>query len=488
MLNKKTKKTLALILMLLSFNVFPDMRKCMLLPIKDSVGGGLGFKVFEDVERYLKDSSWCYYTSNSEILNILSNYKKNINSVLENKKVLKIIADKTKTGSLIRVEIVNEVKGVNLEISIIGRNGEDLYFKERTRLNTDKPKVLSQTIKNWLNLYEKQIPYDGLVTGVLGNQFSINVGTNRSIFEGNKLTIIRPLQKRQHPLLNEIIDWDTVKLGSGKVIHSTESISQGNILEYSSNKKLRIGDWVLLEKDKNKYIENTNYKKNNKYEFGKLGEISLNLNFGKGSATADNPTTKKLGGTILGISLDTTLWLTRKYWGSIEVTRTTGSLAQEEGTLSLTSNSMSNSFFAAKAGYKYLPMGFFYGPQLDAFAGIGSYTYALDTSASDGFTEVAFKGLLLGARGTIPIQKVVRAYVELSFIFNPSYDEAGTVYGEADSTRNYNMEFGGKYLYAPNLTFDLSYDVNSSKASFTGPVRNLTVKQSVFKLGSTFTF
>ena len=81
----------------------------MLLPVRDSVGGALGFKVFEDVERYLKDSDWCYYTSNSEILNILSNYKRNLDSVLTNPEVLKIISEKTKTGSLMKVDIVNQV-------------------------------------------------------------------------------------------------------------------------------------------------------------------------------------------------------------------------------------------------------------------------------------------------------------------------------------------------------------------------------------------
>ena len=64
-----------------------SMRRCMVLPVKDNVGGALGFKVFEEVEQYLRDSEWCYYTSNSEILNILANYKRNLDQVLENPKV-----------------------------------------------------------------------------------------------------------------------------------------------------------------------------------------------------------------------------------------------------------------------------------------------------------------------------------------------------------------------------------------------------------------
>lgn len=485
----KTKSLILLLCLLCSMTSFADMRKCMLLPIRDSIGGTLGFKVFEEVELYLKDSGWCYYTSNSEILNILSNYKRNLDSILENPRVIKIISEKTGTGSLIKVEIINQIKGVDLSIRVVGENGEDIYFKEMTRLNTDDPKVLAQTIKNWLNLYEKQIPYDGKITGVLGNQFSLNVGTNRSIFEGNEVTIIRPTRKRKHPLLKEIIDWETEKLGAGKVIHSTESQAQGNVTQYDTTKKLRVGDWVLLnQKSKVGVIEQKKFADSNDYEFGKLGELSLMFNFGKGSATAENAGVKKIGGTLLGVDLSATLWVTRTYWAGIDISRTTGTLSKEEGTVVNGSNSMSNSFFRLKAGYKYLPMGFFYGPQIDAYVGYGSYTYGLDTSTADDITEVTFNGIMLGAKGSIPIQKLFRAHVEMSFLFSPGYEEVSPEYGEADSTRNYTIEVGGKYLYAPNMTFDLAYGVNSSKASFTGPVRSFTVKQSTLKLGTTFTY
>lgn len=466
-----------------------SMRRCMLLPVRDSVGGALGFKVFTEVERYLKDSEWCYYTSNSEILNILSNYKRNLDTVLTNPKVLKIISEKTSTGSLIKVEIINQVKGVDLKIKVFGENGEDVYFKEQTRLTVDDPKVLAQTVKNWLAVYEKQIPYDGRIVGVLGNQFSIDVGKNRSLFPGNELLILRPVRKRRHPLLKEIIDWETEKLGTGKVIHSTESQSQANVLQYDTTKKIKNGDWVVLKRDsKVGVVEQKKFVDQEEYSFGKLGEVSLLFNIGKGSATAETPTTKKIGGTVLGVDLATTLWITRKYWVGLDISRVVGSLSQEEGTLTNSSNSMANSFFKIKAGYKYLPMGFFYGPQIDAYIGYASYTYGLDTSATDGFTEVSFSGILMGARGSIPIKKVFRAHVELSFLFNPGYEEEANVFGEDDSARNYTLEFGGKYLYAPNMTFDFAYGVNSSKASFVSPVRSVTVKQSTFKLGTTFTF
>ena len=326
---------LAIFLVSIIGNANASMRRCMILPVKDNVGGALGFKVFEDVESYLKDSDWCYYTSNSEILNILANYKRNLDQVLENPKVLRIISEKTDTGSLIKVKVENEVKGVNVSIEIVGKNGEDVYFKENTRLNTDEYKVISQTIKNWLLIYEKQIPYDGIITGILGNQFTVDMGTNRSMFQGNDVVVIRPLGKRNHPLLKEIVDWDTEKLGEGKVIHSTENQAQGNIVSYATKKRMRVGDWVLLNRKKAaSVLEKVKYEEDNQFEFGKLGEVSLLVNIGKGSATAELPTVKKLGGTLLGIDLRSSLWITRQYWIGLDIGRTFGSLSAEEGSFS----------------------------------------------------------------------------------------------------------------------------------------------------------
>ena len=111
-------------------NASQSMRRCMLLPVQDTIGGAISFKVFEEIEKYLKDSEWCYYKSNSEILNILGRYKRNFNEHLENVEVLKLISQKTHSGSLIKVEIKGDVRGIEVGLKIIGDSGEDLYFKE----------------------------------------------------------------------------------------------------------------------------------------------------------------------------------------------------------------------------------------------------------------------------------------------------------------------------------------------------------------------
>ena len=136
-----------------------SMRRCMILPVKDSVGGAIGFQVFTKVENYLKASKWCYYQGNSEIINTLGNYKNTLNEALNNPDVLKVVSEKTRAGSLIRITVESFPKGAKVDIKVIGANGKDIYFKESTELSTDDIDVIAQTVNNWLDVYEKNIPY-----------------------------------------------------------------------------------------------------------------------------------------------------------------------------------------------------------------------------------------------------------------------------------------------------------------------------------------
>ncbi len=490
----KTFVALSLLVGLNSAFAEQSMRRCMLLPIMDSVGGAMGFKTFENLEEYLKDSSWCYYRSNSEIINILSGYKQNLAQHLQNKEVLKVVADKTGAGSMIKVELRSEVKGVNVRVLVIGENGEDVYFKEETRLNTDDITLIAQTVKNWLAVYEKTIPYDGKVMGVLGDQFSIDTGKGSGINLNADVTVIRPIKKRAHPLLKEIIDWETEKIAKAKVFNITESQSQAKVSEYEGRKRLKVGDWVRVDKPENVSLTSPppsyGYEEVKGYEFGKLGVASLYLLLGKGSMsnTDASGNMRTMDGMIYGVDLNVELWATRNYWGALEIGRSMGSYGKSEGTLTADSNSVSNSITKLKFGYRFLPLGFFYGPQVDAYGGYASYSYSPDRNVPDGYVESQFKGLFFGAKGSIPMDKELRIFLNLDFMPFPGYDEDSRVYGKADSASNYHLEFGGSYLYSPSMSIEGSWNFTQSKANFVSPDREVRFKDSYLKLGAAFNF
>jgi hypothetical protein len=73
---------------------------------------------------------------------------------------------------------------------------------------------------------------------------------------------------------------------------------------------------------------------------------------------------------------------------------------------------------------------------------------------------------MLGTSGSIPVFESTRIYLLFDFLIASSYKEKVPVFGSVDSSSNYHLEFGGQYLYAPNITLSGGLSVLSSKANF----------------------
>jgi hypothetical protein len=485
------KNLLIIILITFSASVFAteSMRNCMLLPVTDGGDNKIGFKVFEDIENYIKDGSWCTYRSNSELINILGQYSKTLENHLTNKDVLKVIADKTKAGTMIRISLALAANTADVRVEVIGENGEDRYFKEQTLLKTTDTSVISQTVKNWLDMYEKTIPYNGRVKGVLGDQFTIDIGKKSQIYSGSEISIERPTAKRQHPLLKEIIDWQTEKIADARVFDVSETQAQAKVISYEGNKKLKIDDWVKVRStETRKVVEQVNYGDKEDNQFGKLGSIGLFLNLGSGSLVQSGTAEKSISGTLIGGDIEAELWVTRNWWAGFDFAKKFGSYKKDVGTFSQDSNSTDNSAVRVKFGYKYLPMGFFYGPQVDLYAGYASYAYGMSSNTTDGFTEFQFSGVLLGARGSLPIYEKTRAYLLIDFLLTSDYKEKTRVFGADDSSSNYRLEAGGQYAYEQNITLSAGLQILQNKANFLGVTKEEQFKDVSAKVGAIFTF
>ena len=140
------KQICAIFLIISSFNLYANekysMRSCMILPISDDIGSSLAFKVFDNLEGYLKSAGWCDYKSSADVLGIFSKYRNNLEAYLEDENVIRTVADRLKVGSLIRVKLKLEVDKVNIHLTIIGENGSDIYFDEKTAMIPLAPFVL----------------------------------------------------------------------------------------------------------------------------------------------------------------------------------------------------------------------------------------------------------------------------------------------------------------------------------------------------------
>jgi hypothetical protein len=468
-----------------------SMRRCLMLPITDTLGSSVAYKVFEKVEDHLKESTWCQFQPNYSLIEIFGKYRDNLREHLQNPEVIKVVANKMQVGSIIRIHLQTENKGIEITFDVVSENGEDVLFQEKSYLEKPDSEMITQTITNWLQLYESFIPYDGRVVGVLGDQVTIDVGQNFNVKIGQEFRIKRMTSQKRHPLLKKIVEWEAPVIAKGKVFNVSRDQSLGMIKIYVDDRKLKVGDWVKMsEKTLKQNFEEMPYSDIKANSFGKLGLISLNLEYDNSAVTTKvgSESNKKLGGGIWGFNAKVEAWVTRSYMGIFEYGKRIGTLKKTSGSLESDTNDVSNSTLKLGGGFKYLPLGFFLGPQVDFYGGLAKYTYGLTEEENDGFGENTFSGLMVGVGGNLPIQKEFRVFGRAEIVPFAEFESDVGGYGSAKKVSSMLVEVGGKYQYNPLYTLDASLEVLSNRAKFNSDVKEVTYADTAFKFGVSFNF
>ncbi|MBY0516085.1 MAG: hypothetical protein K2P81_04205 [Bacteriovoracaceae bacterium] len=488
------KKIIFLILLIISTVANAQdghsMRRCVLLPISDGVGGAIGTKVYAELETYFKENNWCTYQSNSDLLSVFARYRENLPQHLKRPEVIKTVAEKLKAGSIIRITLMKEIGTLEIQLDIIGSNGEDILFSERAVIEKDDIEIIVQTLQGWFEIYGRLIPYDGKITGILGDQITLDIGRDYSIKMGQDFIVKRFKGMKKHPLLKKVVEWESRPLASGKVFSLSDQQALGVVKVYKSDSKLAVGDWVRLEPIKeDAATDDLRYPKDQKDSFGKLGIASFFLNLGQSSF---NPSTtsgaKRLGGLMFGFSGKVEAWVTRNWFGMAELGRSLGSLKKSSGVLSSSKSDYQRGTFKVGGGYKYLPLGFFYGPQVDVYGGYASNTYKPDYNSADGLGEYGVSGIFLGVGSNFPVGRDYRGLVRAEFIPFPSFSDDDSVYGSAKSSSWLQLEMGVKYQYSPILTLDGLIEMTNSRSSFKGSVKSVSAQDTALKLGASLNF
>lgn len=467
-----------------------SMRRCMLLPVTDTAGNSLGFKIYEELENYLKTSKWCEYTSSNEVLNIFTRYRDRLKTHLQDEAVVKSVIDRLKVGTAIRVGLVYDVDKINITLDVIGENGADIYLSEKTVVSLEESEHIVTTIINWLEQYESNIPYDGKVVGVLGEQVTITVPKSKRIGIGQDFKIKRLVRKKRHPLLKKVVEWDSILVAKGKIFNISQGQALGQITLYTTNKKVQAGDWIRLgDFNYTKIRKGSRMSQFDKYRFGKLGEVTFSLGLTSTSSSATVPAgSHKHTGLTYGIGAKGEMWVTRNYFAMGEFTRFVGNLSKSSGSPDAKNTGLTHGVFKFGGGYKYLPMGFFYGPQINFYGGWANYSYTLDKSAVDGYGEGAIKGLFLGLGANVPVQKGIRAFANGEIMPFPDFEDTDNLYGSTKSISSLAFELGAQYQFSSTIVLSSSFKVINNTAKFSGNNSQISFRTNTLNVGGKITF
>ncbi len=481
------------VFLLLSGNLYAErfsMRKCSMLPVTDSAGHALGYRVYERLEDYLKEGNWCDYESTASLLTVFSKYRERLAEHLEDPQVLRTVINKLQVGSLIRINIKYVVNKVELEMDVLGENGIDLYFNEKTIIENANVESVSNQLVTWLETYEQSIPYDGQVIGVLGDQVTFTVSPNKKKSIGQKFSVKRYKNKTRHRLLKTVVEWDFDDIAEGKIFNESTKQALGIIKVYNTNTKIKPGDWVTLEEvTALNSLGNKNFDDAKEKTFGKLGTLTIGLKMGSSSiGTSPSAGSIKMSGLTYGLSVEGEAWITRNYFVAGEFSRTLGNLSKDSGSPDLKTVSVSNGVLKVVGGYKYLPMGFFYGPQVNLYGGYVNYSYNVERSNVDGFGSNSLSGFLVGVGGNMPLQRGIRIFAKGEIIPFSEFKDDDNIYGSSKDSNSLHFEAGASFKYAPEVTLIGGVEITNNSADFSGDVSEVTYRDTMLKLGALFSY
>ena len=466
-----------------------SMRDCMLLPITDSAGHALGFKVYERLEEHLKEIKWCDYKSSASLLSIFSKYRDKLSEHLQDPAVIRTVADRIQAGTIIRIQIKYLVNNIELQMDVLGENGDDIYFQEKVTIEDGAADSVVLALKKWLNVYEVSIPYHGKVLGVLGDQITFSIPKHKKYGIGQDFVVKRLVDKSKHRLLKTIVEWNSTSIAKGKIFNISNKQALGVIKVYTSNKKIKAGDWIRLEKLSSRMLDNKRYPEVNRNKFGKLGTVSIAMNVGSGSVgTSPAGGSMKVSGLTYGLSVDAEAWITRNYFVTGEFGRSVGNLSKSSGSPNLETATITSGVIKIGGGYKYLPMGFFYGPQVNLLGGWAKYSYNVESSAADGFGASSISGFFVGVGGSMPIQKGLRIIGRGEIIPFSSFTDEDNIYGKLKTSGSMYFKVGVQYQYNPVMTLDGGFEVINNSARFSSDISQVNYRDSIFKVGTTFVF
>ena len=305
-----------------------SMRRCLLLPIKDNLGGALSSKVYVEIEKAFSNIYWCEYIKQRVLAE--DYFEESQEDVKWNFKNLKKIAQDYDVGSLFFIEMDLSQGGLDLKIDVWGADGEDLYFKEREILANTSPILIKRKILDWLNVYRQQIPYDAIVDGVLGDEILVSFPLGTAPKIGSNFLVKRLKAKQKHPLLQKIVGWKTNTIAQGNIFNLSEGQAQGRISIYNQKTSVQPGDWIdFIPMEKVSVIEDK-FTKTLQEPKGRLGQISLlaGLNSSRIDFSGDEKFLFK--GNPLSFKFEGELWLTKNYFVSGVFGYSAGSLKDDK--------------------------------------------------------------------------------------------------------------------------------------------------------------
>ena len=206
------------------------------LKAADNVDGLFVDYLNEVYSKYFKRQSRFIIKDLGGLDSVLGNSSLSYHQLITNRDIIKKVAQKFKVESLLRTHVYKEADTYRFELEwVYGPKGDVLAQYEFRYVDPKKDEGLQgsdlpKAIDHALDELIAKLPFLGQVTGVDGEQITVNWGRNQHL-EPKQILVIYTLQNlKRHPILNTIEEWRWEPVGKAQVQQVEESISFARVI------------------------------------------------------------------------------------------------------------------------------------------------------------------------------------------------------------------------------------------------------------------
>jgi hypothetical protein len=410
------------------------------------------------------------------------------NEIINNKDVIKKIAQKYRAESLIRTHVFKEGETYRFVLEwVYAPKGDVLSSVEFRYVDPKKSQGLEGSdlpvaIEQGLDQLISKLPFIGQVTGVEGDTITVNLGRNQNIRPREIFTIYTLQSLKRHPILNTIEEWRWEPVGRASVEQVEESISFAKVIETEPNQKVIQYQKIkeVLPAPAEKQPEEAKVEK----PFPRLGWVAANIGIGNYSRDVGLPTAAgRTGGGLLGdAEIEGLLWLNSRWL--TEASLMTGFTKYSPSDLSTgmsTGTSYSGSTTQARVavGYSLFPARTIFDAIGWVHAGYRYTGYSLPAQATDYTGNSSVGSFFVGVGGEIPLDSRFAAQLGLDLGLIRSASQDSPDFGATSGSSDLMLSVGGTYHLQDQFFLRLLVKLNSESMDFAG---GQSVSQKLFSV------
>ena len=324
------------------------------------------------------------------------------------------------------------------------------------------PSYIKDLINGWLQEYRSSLPLSGKVVQVVDNRVIIDIPASSVDGYEQDFLIVRPTSLKYEEIKGEKkISWKKKVIAKGVIDSHNENHSVGKVWEFvDKNSIIQEGDWIVINQvkvDKDTVV----FKKHNIKSRRKAGNIKFIAEIVK--ISEENGRGESLFNAGVGVDL----YLPKGYLILGEAAR----------NFSSSDGSISNNNFSIAGGYSFTPRLLNYFSLIDAYIGYRIVNYNLEELRIVGIKSLGFKGPFIGSRVEVPIYNKISLIGGLNlFPFDSvKNDEPQKLFGEADSSRAFELNLIAKYRLTKTSQLFVDYKKVFFKSTFENPSEEINV-------------